>query len=94
MTIALFLLSKIELLNDIKPGLCLKCCHTSLVLRGEGLKMPGVLQGLHLVADSPAEQTDKVQAMQLELQTAVQVQKTLSIRYSPPARTYRQECKK
>lgn len=39
---------------------------TSLVLRGEGLEVPGILQGLHLVADSPTEQADEVQAVQLE----------------------------
>ena len=39
---------------------------TSLVLRGEGLKVPGILQGLHLVADSSTEQADEVQAVQLE----------------------------
>lgn len=46
--------------------------------------MPGILQGLHLVADSSAEQADEVQAVQLEFQTAVQVQKALPIRHSPP----------
>lgn len=61
--------------------------YTSLVLRGEGLEMPGILQGLHLVADSPTEQADKVQAVQLEFQAAVQVQKALPIRYSPPKET-------
>lgn len=40
---------------------------TSLVLRGEGLKVSGILQGLQLVADSTAEQADEVQAVQLEL---------------------------
>lgn len=54
------------------------------MLRGEGLKMPGILQGLHLVSDSTTEQADKVQTMQLELQAAVEVQKTLSIRNCPP----------
>lgn len=39
---------------------------TSLVLRSEGLEVPGILQGLHLVADSPTEQADEVQAVQLE----------------------------
>lgn len=39
---------------------------TSLVLRGEGLEVPGILQGLHLVADSPTEQADEVQAVQLK----------------------------
>lgn len=39
---------------------------TSLVLRSKRLEVPGVLQGLHLLADSAAEQADKVQAMQLE----------------------------
>lgn len=58
--------------------------RTSLVLRGKGLKMSGILQGLHLVRDSPAEQADKVQTMQLELQAAVEVQKALPIRHSPP----------
>lgn len=58
--------------------------RTSLVLRGKGLKMPGILQRLHLVSDSPAEQADKVQTMQLELQAAVEVQKALPIRHSPP----------
>lgn len=46
--------------------------------------MPGILQGLHLVSDSTTEQADKVQTMQLELQAAVEVQKTLSIRNCPP----------
>lgn len=58
--------------------------RTSLVLRGKGLKMPGILQRLHLVSDSPAEQADKVQTMQLELQAAVEVQKALPIRHGPP----------
>lgn len=58
--------------------------RTSLVLRGKGLKMPGILQGLHLVSDSPTEQADKVQPMQLELQAAVEVQKTLAICHGPP----------
>lgn len=39
---------------------------TSLVLRSKRLEVPGVLQGLHLLADSAAEQADEVQAMQLE----------------------------
>lgn len=39
---------------------------TSLVLRSKRLEVPGVLQGLHLLADSTAEQADEVQAMQLE----------------------------
>lgn len=56
---------------------------TSLVLRGKGLEVPGILQGLHLFADSPTEQADEEQPMQLEFQTAVQVQKTLPICYSP-----------
>lgn len=43
------------------------CPSTSLVLRGEGLEVPGILQGLHLVVDSPTEQADEVQAVQLEL---------------------------
>lgn len=40
---------------------------TSLVLRGEWLEVPGILQGLHLVADSSTEQADEVQAVQFEL---------------------------
>ena len=48
-------------------GMMLLYLHcTSLVLRGEGLEVPGILQGLHLVADSPTEQADEVQAVQLE----------------------------
>lgn len=39
---------------------------TSLVLRGERLEVPGILQGFHLVVHSPTEQADEVQAMQLE----------------------------
>lgn len=46
--------------------------------------MPGILQGLHLVSDSSTEQADKVQTMQLELQAAVEVQKTLPICHGPP----------
>lgn len=41
--------------------------QTSLVLRGKGLEVPGVLQSLHLVTDSSTEKTYKVQAVQLEL---------------------------
>lgn len=48
--------------------------------------MPGILQGLHLVSDSPAEQADKVQTMQLELKAAVEVQKTLPICHGPPVK--------
>lgn len=46
--------------------------------------MPGVLQGLHLVSDPPTEQADKVQTMQLKLQAAVEVEKTLPICHGPP----------
>ena len=54
------------------------------MLGGEGLEVPGVLQGLQLVADAPVEQADEVQAVQLELQTAVQVQKALAVCHGPP----------
>lgn len=55
---------KLSLKNVRMLLLYLHC--TSLVLRGEGLEVPGILQGLHLVADSPTEQADEVQAVQLE----------------------------
>lgn len=66
--------------------LCRGCSPllTSLVLRSKRLEVPGVLQGLHLLADSAAEQADKVQAVQLEFETAVEVQKALPVRYGPP----------
>ena len=54
------------------------------MLGGEGLEVPGVLQGLQLVADAPVEQADEVQAVQLELQTAVQVQEALAVCHGPP----------
>ena len=56
---------------------------TPLVLCGEGLEVAGVLQRLHLVADAAVQQADEVQAVQLELQGAVQVQQTLSVRHGP-----------
>ena len=37
-----------------------------------------------MVADAPVEQADEVQAVQLELQTAVQVQEALAVCHGPP----------
>lgn len=48
--------------------------------------MASILQRLQLVADAAVEQADEVEPVQLELQTAVQVQQTLAIRHGPPGR--------
>lgn len=67
--------SKYFKLSKIRETLLERLCQrnddctlpTSLVLGGEGLEVPGILQGLHLFVNSPAEQADEVQAVQFEL---------------------------
>lgn len=46
---------------------------TPLVLCGKGLEVAGVLQSLHLIADATVQEANEVEAVQLELQSAVQV---------------------
>lgn len=56
------------------------------MLGGEWLEVASVVQSLQLVLHTSVQQADEVEPVQLELQTAVQIQKPLSVRHSPSGR--------
>lgn len=56
------------------------------MLSGERLEVASVVQRLQLVFYTPVQQADEVEPVQLELQTAVQIQQPLSVRHSPSGR--------
>lgn len=60
------------------------------MLGGEWLEVASVVQSLQLVSHTTVQQADEVESMQLELQTAVQIQQPLAICHSPSVSAHTQ----
>lgn len=64
---------------------------TSLVQPSKGLKVPGVAEGLQLLFRATCQEADEVQAVQLELQGAVELLKALPVGGGPSGKKGKDE---